>query len=101
MTQTMPLKIVREQLSELVSKVAYGDQKVVITKFGKPIVALVTYDDYERMINPRKRFSTEEEWGNGFALMDKMRTNTKKFSQKKVKVAISKALKEVRQQKRV
>ena len=39
MSQTLPLKDVREQLSELISRVAYGDQKVVITKFGKPVAA--------------------------------------------------------------
>ena len=37
MSQILPLKDVRDQLSDLVSRVAYGDQKVVITKFGKPV----------------------------------------------------------------
>lgn len=100
MTQTLPLKNVREQLSDLVSRVAYGDQKVVITKFGKPVAALVTFDDYEKIMNPAKRF-TKEEWNKGFTLIDKARANTKKYPQKEVERAISRAVKEIRQLKRV
>ena len=100
MNQTLPLKNVREQLSDLVSRVAYGDQKVVITKFGKPVAALVTFDHYEKIMNPTKRF-TKEEWGTGFALMDKARANTKKYPRKAVERAINQAVREVRQSKRV
>ncbi len=100
MTQTLPLKNVREQLSDIVSRVAYGDQKVVITKFGKPVAALVTFDDYEKIMNPTKRF-TKEEWEKGFEFIDKARTNTNKYPQKKVEQAIDQAVSEVRQSKRV
>ena len=100
MSQTLPLKDVRDQLSDLVSRVAYGDQKVVITKFGKPVAALVTFEDYEKIMNPAKRY-TKEEWEKGFTLMDKARSNTKKFPQEAVKKAIDQAVSEVRKSKRV
>lgn len=99
MNQTLPLKDVRDQLSDLVSRVAYGGQKVVITKFGKPVAALVTFEDYERIMNPAKRF-TKEEWDKGFSLMDKARINTKKYPQEEVKQVIDKTVSEVRQSKR-
>ncbi len=100
MSQTLPLKDFRGQLSDLVSRVAYGDQKVVITKFGKPVAALVTFEDYEKIMNPAKRF-TKDEWNKGFFLMDKARANTKNYPQKKVQQIIDQAVKEVRQEKRV
>lgn len=100
MNQTLPLKNVREQLSDLVSRVAYGDQKVIITKFGKPVAALVTFEDYEKIINPAKRF-TKDEWDEGFAMMDKARKNTQKYSPKEVTQAIDQAVGEVRKSKRV
>lgn len=100
MSQAIPLKEVREQLSDLVSKVAYGDQKVVITKFGKPIAALVGFADYEKIMNPAKRY-TKSDWEKGFVLMDKTRTNTKKYPQKEVEQAIDQAVSEVRKAKRV
>lgn len=100
MTQTLSLKNVRDQLSDLVSRVAYGDQKVVITKFGKPVAALVTFDDYEKIINPAKRF-TKDEWKKGFAFIDKARANTKKYPPKEVEQAINQAVSAVRKAKRV
>lgn len=100
MSQTLPLKEVREQLSDLVSRVAYGDQKVVITRFGKPVAALVTFEDYEKIMNPAKRF-TKEEWNKGFSLMDKARANVNKYPREEVEQAIDQAVSEVRQSKRV
>jgi prevent-host-death family protein len=100
MNITVSLKNVRDQLSDLVSRVSYGDQKVVITRFGKPVAAIVTYQDYERIMNPYKRFS-KDEWEEGFALMDKMRESAKHFPQDKVEEAIANAVEEVRKQKRV
>lgn len=100
MTQTLPLKNVREQLSDLVSRVAYGDQKVVITKFGKPVAALVTFTDYEKIMNPAKRF-TKAEWDKGFKFIDKARANAKKYPKKEVEQTINQAVSEVRQSKRV
>ena len=99
MSQTLPLKDVRNQLSDLVSRVAYGDQKVVITKFGKPVAALVTFEDYEKIMDPAKRF-TKEEWDQGFSLMDKARVNTKNYSKEEVEQAIDEAVSEVRKSKR-
>lgn len=98
--QTISLKDIRSQLSELIAKVAYGRQNVVITRFGKPVATLINFEDYERMMNPRKRFS-EKEWEKGFLLFDKVRKNTKKYSQKKVVKAINEAVAEVRAEKHV
>src|SRR3989338_11301492 len=100
MSQTLPLKDVREQLSYLNSRVAYGDQKVIITKFGKPVAALVTFKDYEKIMNPAKRF-TQEDWNKGFTLMDKARKNTQKYSTKEVTQVIDKTVREVKKSKRV
>lgn len=100
MTQTLPLKVFREQLSDLVSRVAYGDQKVVITKFGKPIAAMVTLDDYEKIMNPAKRF-TKEEWEKGFEFIDKARKASKNVSSKEASKIIAETVKEVRTAKNV
>ncbi|MEK7592634.1 MAG: type II toxin-antitoxin system Phd/YefM family antitoxin [Patescibacteria group bacterium] len=100
MNQTLPLKAVRDQLSDLVSQATYTDKKVVITKFGKPVAALVTFDDYKKIMNPAAKF-TKEEWDKGFTLMDKARANTNKFPQKDVEQAIDNTVKQIRQSKRV
>ena len=49
--------------------------------------------------NPRERF-TKAEWEQGFALMDKMRANTKKFNPQEVEQAIEQVTQAVRQKHR-
>lgn len=100
MKQTISLKDIRSQLSELIARVAYGRQNVVITRYGKPVATLVSYEDYERMMNPQKRFS-EKEWEKGFALIDKVREQTKQSPQKTVEKTIQEAVTEVRAKKHV
>lgn len=94
----MSLKNVRDQLSDLVSRVAYGDQKVVITKFGKPIAALVTFKDYEKIMNPAKRF-TKKEWDKGFEFITKAQRASKDVSDKEAEEIIEKEIKAVRSAK--
>src|SRR5687767_5095913 len=100
MSQTVTLKEVREQLSELVAKAAFGAQKIVITRFGKPAAALISYDEYERLMNPRKRSSSLNEWEKGFQLIDKMGENTNHDPPEQAEAAVNQAVKEVRQSKR-
>jgi prevent-host-death family protein len=95
MNQTLPLKDVQEQLTDLVSKVANGDQKIVITKFGKPVVALVTFEDYEKIMNPEKRFS-KKEWKKGFEFIDKARVASKNVPTEEAETIIEGAIKKVR-----
>lgn len=98
MSQTVTLKEVREQLSELVARVAYGDQKVVITKFGKPLVAIVNFEDYEKLMNPSSLF-TDEEWEKGFELISKIQATPKDISDEEADKLIEGEIKAVREAK--
>lgn len=98
MNQTVTLKEVREQLSELVARVAYGDQKVVITKFGKPLAAIVNFEDYEKLMNPSSRF-TDEEWEKGFEFIAKIQDTPKKLSDEEADKLIEREIKAVREAK--
>jgi len=37
----------RENFSEMINKAAYGNQRVVLTRRGKPLVAVVSLQDLE------------------------------------------------------
>jgi prevent-host-death family protein len=41
---------VKRDISDLVNRVAYGGERVVLTSRGKPKAAIVSMDDYERLI---------------------------------------------------
>ena len=45
----IPATDAREQISEVISKVAYGGERVVITRNGKPQVAVVPIGDLDRL----------------------------------------------------
>lgn len=37
----------RENFSEMINQAAYGNQRVVLTRRGKPLVAVVSLQDFE------------------------------------------------------
>lgn len=42
---------VKRDISELVNRVAYGGERIILTSRGKPKAAIVSIDDYERLEN--------------------------------------------------
>lgn len=96
MPQTIPLTDIRDQLSELVNQVAYGNSQVILTKFGKPKAAIINYQDYQQFMNPATRFSPQD-WNNGFQIFSKVKSKTRKLNQKQLQQAINQSIKEVRQ----
>lgn len=39
----------RENLAEVINRVAYGDERIVLTRHGKALVAMVPLDDLEAL----------------------------------------------------
>jgi len=59
------------------------------------------YQETEESYMRKGKHFSKEAWEKGFLLMDKMRTNTKKFNPQEMEQAIEQAVKDVRQLKRV
>ncbi|MFD7920852.1 type II toxin-antitoxin system Phd/YefM family antitoxin [Streptomyces sp. NPDC059740] len=49
MTYEIPVTQARAELADLINRVVYGGERVVVTRHGKPLVALVTAADLERL----------------------------------------------------
>lgn len=49
MDATVSIGEVKRDISELVNRVAYGGERIVLTSRGKPKAALVNIDDYNRL----------------------------------------------------
>ena len=49
MTYEIPVTQARAELAELINRVVYGDERVVVTRHGKPLVALVSAADLEEL----------------------------------------------------
>lgn len=49
MAYEIPVTQARAELAELINRVVYGGERVVVTRHGKPLVALVSASDLERL----------------------------------------------------
>ncbi|MET8950229.1 type II toxin-antitoxin system Phd/YefM family antitoxin [Streptomyces sp. NPDC004393] len=49
MAHEIPVTQARSELAELINRVVYGGEHVVLTRHGKPLVALVPAADLERL----------------------------------------------------
>ncbi len=49
MAYEIPVTQARAELADLINQVVYGGERVVVTRHGKPLVALVSAADLERL----------------------------------------------------
>lgn len=49
MTYDVPVTQARAQLADLINRVVYGGEQVVLTRHGKPLVGLVSATDLQRL----------------------------------------------------
>lgn len=89
----------RSNLAELIGKVMYGQGRVMIKKYNREAAILLSVDEYEKLIDPTKRF-TKKEWVKKFAVIDEIRDRIPTQDQKRLKEDIARAVREVRAEKR-
>ncbi|QKW05304.1 type II toxin-antitoxin system Phd/YefM family antitoxin [Streptomyces sp. NA04227] len=52
MAYEIPVTQARAELADLINRVVYGGERVVVTRHGKPLVALVSAEDLRRLEEP-------------------------------------------------
>jgi prevent-host-death family protein len=52
MTREVPVTQARADLAELVSRVGYSGERILLTRHGKPLAALVPIEDLEALERP-------------------------------------------------
>ncbi|CAL9601036.1 type II toxin-antitoxin system Phd/YefM family antitoxin [Streptomyces sp. enrichment culture] len=63
MAYEIPVTQARAELADLINRVVYGDERVVVTRHGKPLVALVPAGDLRRLEELEREAETAEEAG--------------------------------------
>jgi prevent-host-death family protein len=61
MAYEIPVTQARAELADLINRVVYGGERVVVTRHGKPLVALVSAADLERLDELDKLDANAEE----------------------------------------
>jgi prevent-host-death family protein len=53
---------VKRDISELVNRVTYAGERIILTSRGKPKAALVSMEDYERLLSTESRATDIKTW---------------------------------------
>lgn len=53
---------VKRDISELVNRVSYAGERIILTSRGKPRAALISMEDYERLLNSESRATNIKKW---------------------------------------
>jgi prevent-host-death family protein len=61
MAYEIPVTQARAELADLINRVVYAGERVVVTRHGKPLVALVSADDLRRLEEGQELAESVEE----------------------------------------
>lgn len=89
----------RTNLAELIGRVMYGKDQIIIKKYNRDAAVLINVEDYEKLIDPTKRLSSAR-WKDKFKIIDKIRAAMPEINQDILEKEIDRAVKEVRAEKR-
>jgi prevent-host-death family protein len=53
---------VKRDISEMVNRVNYGGERIILTSRGKPKAALINIEDYERLLKSENRATEIQKW---------------------------------------
>jgi prevent-host-death family protein len=62
MTIQVSIGQVKRDISELVNRVTYAGERIILTSRGKPKAALINMEDYERLLKDEKRATEVKKW---------------------------------------
>ena len=100
MRQAISLDQFRKNLADIVAQVMYGNQTVLVRKHNKAGVIMISEREYEYLKDPRKRFSSKNDWDKFFVLADKVRDRMSEKDQEKLEKIIDMEVKAVRARKK-
>jgi len=86
----------RRNLSDIVSRVMYGNQTILVQKHNRTGVVVISEQEYESLKDPRKRFASKEDWDKLFMLTDKVRDRMSTEDQQELEKVIDEEVRAVR-----
>lgn len=98
-TNQVSIDELRTNLAEIIGSVMYGNNQIIIKKYNREAAVIISKAEYERLIDPTKRF-TQPEWQAKFKIFDKIKDRISETKQDEFGQEISRAVREVRTEKR-
>ncbi len=98
-TNVVSIDELRSNLADIVNRVTYAKDRIVVKKYNREAVVLISVDEYEKLLDPRKRFSSKEDWDKLFKFTDNVRNRISVKDQEKLEKIIDEEVQAVRVQK--
>jgi len=89
----------RSNLADIVNRVTYAKEKIVVNKYNNDVAIIISLDEYEKLIDPTKRLS-DEQWGKKFEKLDNIRAKIPQVDPKELDLAIDETVAEIRVEKK-
>lgn len=96
---TVSIDEFRTNLAELIGRVMYGKDRVIIKKYNREAAIVLSLEEYEKLIDPTKRLS-ESRWKDKFKTIDKIKASMSDIDPEIIEAEVAKAVKAVRAEKR-
>lgn len=90
----------RTNLADLIGRVMYGKDRVVIKKYNREAAVLLSLEEYEKLVDPTKRLS-EARWKDKFKTIDKIRASMPQLDPNVIEEEVAGAVKAVRAEKKI
>lgn len=89
----------RTNLAQIIGRVMYGDDQVVVKKYNREAAVIISKEEYERLKDPTKRL-TPLEWNQKFVNIARIKAKIPNLDPKKFDEEIKQAIQEVRAEKK-
>jgi prevent-host-death family protein len=89
----------RSRLADLMGRVMYGREAIVVTKYKQKAAVLISIAEYERLLDPTKRL-TKRQWQTHARRLEAARRSVQEMDADELGVLVEKAVSEVRSGKR-
>jgi len=88
----------RTNLADIIGKVMYGNNRVVIKKYNRQAAVLISINDYQKLTDPTKKYSPQE-WLSKFAVFEDVKNKNAGKDPEEIEKDVAQAVKDVRAQK--
>lgn len=92
---TVSIEEFRVNLADLVGRVMYGKDRVIIKKYNRDAAVLLSVEDYEKLLDPTKRLS-KLQWNEAVKKLESIRADIPEADPEKIQKEIDQAVREIR-----
>ena len=92
---TVSIEEFRVNLADLVGRVMYGKDRVIIKKYNRDAAILLSLDDYENLLDPTKRLS-KSQWNEAVQKLESVRANIPEADPDEIQKEVNQTIQEIR-----